>query len=388
MTTKMKSLRLFAATALFGANAGYAVELGKTNISFNGYVKIDALVSQYSDGTLGPQSIGRDFYIPSLTPVGGEDEGTQFDAHVRQSRFRFTADNELSNGEKIKGVLEFDLQVVPDGDERISNSRQLRIRHGFITYKKLTIGQTWTTFFDVKGLPDTLDFIGNTDGSIFVRQPLIKYKSGGFEIALENPETTITPFGGGARIVADDNSVPDLIGRYTYAPKWGHISVAAIARQLSLQNDQNGNSIDATDTGFGVTATSKIDLGQDDLRLTFFTGTGLGRYAALNAANAAVLTADNELETIDSTGFALAYRHIWNEQWRSSLVYSQFNADNDVDLTGISATEQTYSTRVNLIYSPSKELKFGLEYTFAQRTLENNLDGDLSRLQASAQYSF
>lgn len=388
MTTRLKSLSLFAASMVLGTNFAHAAQIGNTNVSFNGYIKIDALASQYSDGTLGSGSIGRDFYIPSLTPVGGENEGSQFDAHVRQSRFRFTSDSDLSNGEKIKGVLEFDLQVVPDGNERISNSHQLRIRHGFISYKNWTIGQTWTTFFDVKGLPDTLDFIGNTDGSIFVRQPLIKYKTGGFEIALENPETTVTPFGGGPRIVTDDNSVPDLIGRYTFTPEWGHVSVAAIARQLSLQDDQNGNNIDATDTGFGITATSKINLGKDDLRLTFFTGSGLGRYAALNAVNGAVLTADNELEAIDSTGFAIAYRHVWNEKWRSSFVYSQFNADNDVDLTGTSATEQTFSTRANIIYSPSKELKFGLEYTFAERSLENDLEGDLNRLQASAQYSF
>lgn len=388
MKTRMKSLSLFAASLLVGTTYTHAATIGNTNLSVSGYVKVDALATQYSDGTLSSQNLGRDFYVPSLTPVGGEDEGTQFDAHVRQSRINFTADNTLSNGEKIKAVLEFDLQVVPDGDERISNSRVLRVRHGYINYKNWTIGQTWTTFFDVKGLPDTLDFIGNTDGTIFARQPLIKYKTGGFEVALENPETTITAFGGGGRIVSDDNSVPDLVGRYTFAPKWGHVSVAAIARQLSLQDDQNGNNIDATETGFGVTATSKINVGKDDIRLTFFTGSGLGRYAALNAANAAVLTADNELEAIDTTGFAAAYRHIWNEKWRSSFVYSQFNADNDVSLTGLGATEQTLSARVNLIYQPAKELKFGIEYTYAQRDIESGLDGDLSRLQASAQYSF
>lgn len=188
--------------------------------------------------------------------------------------------------------------------------------------------------------------------------------------------------------MSDDNSVPDLVGRYTVASEWGHVSVAAIARQLSLQDDQNGNNIDATETGFGVTATSKINVGQDDIRLTFFTGSGLGRYAALNAANAAVITADNELEAIDTTGFAVAYRHLWNEKWRSSFVYSQFNADNDTTLTGLNATEQTFSTRVNIIYQPAKELKFGLEYTYAEREVENGLEGDLSRLQASAQYSF
>ena len=32
----------------------------------------------------------------------------------------------------------------------------------------------------------------------------------------ENPETTVMPFGGGARIVTDDNTVPDLTARYNW----------------------------------------------------------------------------------------------------------------------------------------------------------------------------
>ena len=379
---------IFATTIGLSSIAHAATPLDNTTFTFNGYIKLDALASQYSDGTIASGSIARDFYIPSLTPVGGNDEGTQFDIHVRQTRFRFGSETQLTNGDKITGVLELDFQVVPDGNERISNSHQARIRHGYLKYKNWTLGQTWTTFLDASVFPETLDFIGITDGIIFVRQPLIRYTQGAFEFAIENPETTITPFGGGARIVSDDNSVPDFIGRYTLKRSWGHVSLAAIARQLSLQNEQNGNNISTTDSAFGINLTSKINLGEDDIRLTFNTGSGLGRYSALNAANGAVLNANNEIEAIDTTGLAIAYRHLWNAHWRSTFTYSQFHADNDVTLTGSSATEKTFSTRANIIYSPTPELKFGAELTYAERTIESGLEGDLNRLQFSAQYSF
>ncbi len=388
----MNLTRLTVATLATGsllfAGSALGNPLKSTDVSFSGYIKLDAMASSYSDGTLASGNIGRDFYIPSLTPVGGNDEDTQFDAHIRQSRFRFTTNTKLANDESLKGVLEFDMQVVPDGNERVSNSHQPRIRHAFLQYGNWLFGQTWTTFQDVKALPESLDFIGVTDGTIFVRQAMVRYSNNGFQISLENPETTVTPFGGGARIVTDDGAVPDLVVKYEHSASWGHLSAALLARQLSYQNQQNGLNIDTTESSFGVALGAKFKFGQDDLRLMFNTGSGLGRYSALNAANGAVLNANNELEAIDSTGFAIAYRHVWNAQWRSNFTFSQFSADNDVNLTGTGVTESTYSTRANLLYSPSKELTFGAEYAFAKREVESGLEGDMNRLQFSAKYAF
>ena len=39
----------------------------------------------------------------------------------------------------------------------------------------------------------------------------------------------------------------------------------------------------------------------------------------MNVANGAVLDSNGDLDTIDSTGWALAYRHIWNNKWRFKL---------------------------------------------------------------------
>ena len=361
---------------------------GSTEFGFSGYIKMDAIASDYSDGGLGSGSIGRDFYVPSLTPVGGEGEHTHFDAHIRQSRFRFSSDTALSNGDHIKGVLEFDMQVVPDGNERISNSYQARIRHAYLTYQNWLFGQTWTTFQDVAALPESLDFIGVTDGVIFARQAMIRYTNGPFQIAIENPETTVTPFGGGGRIVTDDNSVPDLVLRYNHKRDWGHFSVATMVRQLAYEERVNNANIDSTETSYGIAFGAKIKLGDDDIRFMFNAGSGLGRYAALNASNGAVLNQNNELDAIDSTGFAVAYRHVWDPQWRSTFSYSQYNADNDTSLTGLGVTEKTYSARANVIYSIVKELSVGFEYAFAHREVESGMEGDMNRLQFSAMYTF
>jgi len=385
-TIKNSALAVSLCLAASGTAAVQAASIGDTSVKFTGYVKADAMVSDYSEGTLGSGSIGRDFYIPSLTPVSGNDEGTQFDSHIRQSRFRFTTNTPTEEGDTITGVLELDFIVTGGGDERISNSYTPRVRHAFIKYKEWLIGQTWTTFMDVGSLPESLDFIGVTDGISFGRQVMVRYTNGGLQLALENPESTVTPNGGGSRIVADDNAVPDFIAAYTAKKSWGHLKVAGLVRQLSYDD---GSGIDADETSYGVAFSGKYKLSNgDDIRFMVNTGAGMGRYVALNASNGAALTADGELEAIDSTGYAIAYRHIWNEKTRSNFMFSALDIDNDVSLTGTSATESTYSARANVLYSPTKALTFGAEYAFAHREVESGLEGDMNRLQVSAKYAF
>lgn len=380
-----KSILSLAVLGLVGTGSGHADLLDSTKVQFGGYIKLDAMASQYSDGSLSSGNIGRDFYIPGLTPVGGKDEGTTFDMHARQTRFNFSSQTALKNGKQLKTKIEMDFMATPNGDERVSNSYSPRLRIATIEYDGWLFGQTWTTFQDVAVLPDSLDFIGSTDGTIFVRQAMIRYTHGGFSVALENPETTVTPYGGGSRIVTDDNSVPDLVLRYTHKADWGHVSGAALIRQLAYDN---GAGIDTDDTAAAFSLSAKINFGKDDLRLMFNAGSGMGRYLGINTANGAVLNASGELEAIDSNGGTIAYRHVWNDQWRSTLSYAFFNADNELALTGSGVTKDTQSMRINAIYSPSPELSFGLEYAHAKRELESGLDGDMDRLQFSAKYSF
>ncbi len=386
MKNILRKSKLAASIALVSVGAISMNAQANTDVKLTGYVKVDALASSYSDGSLGSGSLGRDFYIPSLTPVSGSDEGTQFDSHARQSRFRITSNTDTEEGDKITGVLEFDFLVTPDGNERISNSYTVRMRHAFLKYQNWLVGQTWTTFMDVSILPESVDFIGVTDGITFARQVMVRYTNGGFEFALENPESTITPFGGGGRIVTDDNSTPDVVVAYKMKGDWGHVRVAGLYHQLAYDD---GANIDETEAGFGLTLTSKVKVGaKDDIRMSFFTGTGLGRYAALNAANGGVLTETGQIEAIDSYGYSIAYRHVWNDKTRSSVMFSAFNADNDIALTGGSVTESSYSTRANILYSPTKAITLGAEYTFAKREVESGLEGDMNRLQFSAKYAF
>ena len=203
-------------------------------------------------------------YLPGSIPVGAADEGTDLDAGVQFSRFWFSTDNEI-DGKKFKGYLEMDLFGGALGNEAATNTYGVTIRHAFVSYGNWLAGQTWSNFQDLAALPDAVDFVGPTEGTVFVRQTQVRYTNGPWSVSLENPETLLTPYRGGAgRISSDDNYVPDLTARYLTKGDWGHFTVAGLARQLRYETT---TGIDADGSGYGLSVSGKYNLGKsDDLR--------------------------------------------------------------------------------------------------------------------------
>ena len=388
---KIIPLKTLAASAVLCAlssttYAATAAKIGDTEFTYGGYIKLDTMWSDYSAGASAGTSVGRDFYVPSTLTVGDDDSSDAvFDMHARQSRFNFGTSTLLDNGKKINSKIEIDfLASAAGGNERVSNSFAPRIRHAFITYDGWLFGQTWSNFQNVGALPETLDFVGPAEGTVFVRQAQIKYTTGAWSFSLENPESTITTTGG-ARVATDDASLPDFTARYTHKADWGNLVVTALARQLTYKV----GGIDADETSFGVSASGMFKVGDDNIKFMLTQGKGLGRYVGLNVAHGAVLNGD-ELDAIDSTSGFVAYQHKWSSQWRSTFLYSFFSADNNTDLLSISGdpTESTQSYSANILYSPVKRLTFGAELKHAERETQSGIDGDLDRLQFSVKYAF
>ncbi|ESP92788.1 MULTISPECIES: DcaP family trimeric outer membrane transporter [Pseudoalteromonas] len=387
MTTKIninKKLTAVAVSSLLSSQA-LAANLGNTEVSYGGYIKLDAIWSDFSDGTLGSQHIGRDFYVPGTTPVvpsTGED--AVFDMHARQSRFNFGTASKLDDGSTIKTKIELDFIASIGGNERVSNSYSPRIRQAFVTYKGWLFGQAWSNFQNVSALPETLDFVGPAEGTVFVRQAMAKYTIGNWSFSAENPESTVTTEGG-ERKVTDDAQMPDFTARYNYKADWGHFTVAALARQLTYKL----GAADETESSYGISASGRVNFGKNNIKFMLTHGQGLGRYVGLNVAHGAVYDGQ-DLHAIDSTSGFIAYQHYWNSQWRSTFLYSYFSADNDTSLLNITKdpTDMTTSYSANILYSPVKKLTFGAEYKVANREVQSGAEGDLDRLQLSVKYAF
>jgi hypothetical protein len=358
-----------------------------TRFLYSGFIKLDGLWSDYDDGEMADGSIGRDFYLPSTIPVGGVSEGADYDSHIKQSRFTFGTDTDLTGGGLLSSRLEVDLYGSSLGDERATNTYGVQLRHAYIQYRQWLIGQTWSNFMDAGALPETTDFVGPTDGTVFVREPMVRYTLGNWSFSAENPETTITPFGGGTRIASDDNNIPDLTAAYTWKIGNGYLRAAALLRQLKYETTGAG-AMDDTTEGAALSLTGKLNFGPHDLRFAFTGGEGFGRYVGVNFTNDAVLTAGGELEAISGWAAFAAWRHVWNDRVRSTLMLSASGYDNDVTLTGGSANESSWSWAVNTFYSPVAKLDLGVELRYAERQIESGASGSMHRLHAVAKYSF
>lgn len=369
------------------AASGEGFRIGDHTVKFGGFVKVDAYATRYSGGDPVNGDALREFHIPGSIPIGGADEDTATDFNARQTRFWLTTEG-MVGGHKIGTRMEMDFQTLPGaGDQRTTSPANPALRRAFITIDNWLIGQEWTNFQNTAVLPESADFIGAAEGTVFARQVQVRYTRGPFSVSVENPETTVTPFGGGARIVADDNSLPDFTARYAVSKPWGDFQFAGLLRQLKYQNP--ATNIDSTATGWGLSASTKIKVGaKDDLRLMVTGGEGIGRYFGLNFSNDAVLNGSGDLDAIGVVAGFAAYRHVWAPGWRSSLIWSAQKVDNDLAFTGLAANRSAQSFHANLIWSPVTAFDVGAELMFAGREIETGASGDMTRLILFAKYGF
>lgn len=403
--------RIQTAPIMPSANAG-------TTFSYGGMIKFDTLVTDTSDGRIADGGAGRMFYLPATIPVGGPgaDGGDPyFDTHAAFSRFWLGADHVTDGGDRFKAMIEVDMfggGSANLGNEASTNTHGVTVRHAYVSWNEWLAGQTWSNFMDVAALPEAVDFVGPTDGTIFVRQAQLRYSKGPWSFSIENPETTlqghytIDPNTGRYSTAGSsrtgDNSLPDVTARWTTKGDWGHFAVAGLLRQFK--------AADETDTGASISVSGRFNIGaNDDIRYAVNAGQGIGRYLAFGlgsdvmgswspATNAdgslrvdksgATIYTLNNIEALDGYGAFVAWRHAFTPKLRSNLMYSRAEFDNDKALTGFGVTEMAHSFHANLIYSPFPKLDIGTELIFGQRFLEDDREGDLTRVQTHVKYTF
>lgn len=358
-----------------------------TRFSFGGFIKMEGVATNTDGGEIPDAAIARILYVPSATPVGGPDEGMDLDAAAQFSRFWFSSDAATEGGTPVRAYLEFDLAGSALGTEASTNTYGATVRHAWASWGPWLVGQNWSNFQDPASLVDTIDLIGATDGTVFVRQAQVRYTSGAWSFALENPETTVGNFRGNfARISSDDNLLPDLTARWTRRGDWGHLSVAGLLREL---RHETTTGIDDAATGYGVSITGRRVIGAgNDLRFGFTAGHGISRYLGIGIAPDVLLDAGNRLEAVDMMAGFGGVRHVFNPKLRGNLYGSLATFDNDIALSGAGATEKVGSVAANLVYSPFPRVDVGLEGRLGRRWLENGTEGDLARLHFHVRYNF
>jgi len=385
--TKAQSVSAAASAVTGGATKGsFKLPGSNTSVTFGGYVKLDAVFTNPSAGVGSTADLELE---PGNIPVGpnakdGERNQVKFGA--RQSRL-FAGTSTPTAWGALTTYVEGDLYGAA-GNESVSNSNNLRVRHAYGTLGGLLAGQTWTNFSDVSAYPDTVDF-GGSVGQIFARQAQVRwtqsFTGGQWSVALENPETVAT-LPTGTQFRADDDRLPDLTGMVRFNTAYGNYSVAGLARQLRVDSlSAPASQEQKLGTALGVNGVVPL-FRTDDARFSVYYGNGIGRYSA-GFFTDALLDANGHIILPREWIATVAYRHYWAPTLRSTLALSGLGASNS-EGTADGVNKGAKSAHLNVIWSPVAQTNLGLELIHASRETQNGQAGRLNRVQASAQYLF
>ena len=376
---------------------GFRVGNGATTIKMGGFIKTVASFSRWSNGDVAGNALGRDFYLPQQIPVGGVREGVDNDFSDKQTRLWLNFDTAVA-GHSLKGYLETDFQTATgtQGSERTTNGYNLALRRAYLQYDRLTIGQDWSTFQNVAALPEATDFVGPTEGTVFVRQPVVRYSmplspKATLHMSLENGETASTVLGAPALIENDDDHVPDVAARLNYVTSYGEWTLAGLVRQLAV----DVGTAKETRSGYGLSIAGKFFLDKAkryELRVMANHGSGIGRYLGLNFAPDTVYSSvTGNLEKVDATSGFAALRVNWTPAVRSTFTASYQDVDYSSALAAASLAtfnKRSESIAANLFWTPVRGLDLGVEVRHGERTLVNGTSGDLDRIEFAAKYGF
>lgn len=357
----------FAPAALAGVELVNVTNAqGTTKVTMGGYAKVDV---RHVSGDVAYQ----DYWLGNF-PGGEATDTSHTGFNVRESRLNFKVQHN-----DISAVVEMDFYG-GDGNEVVSNSTNPRLRHFYINYKNWMVGQNWSTFMPLAALPEALDFGGPHVGEVFIRQTQIRYTTGNWQFAIENPETngdgdngTSSSAVGVSGANADkDESIPDFVARYNHKADWGQVSVGTLFRKV----DQGG--IDETAIAANVSGRIKT-VGKDDFRFQISVGEP-GRYVSAALTPDIVQNSADQTVVEETTAFTVAYRHFWNESTRSTIFYGAAETD--------TLERKRNHVGVNLITDIAPQMNVGVELGRYAIEDESIADIDSTYLQLSAKYSF
>ncbi len=353
------------------------------SVSAGGRIKLDVVYNRTSSGRGDSNDTA---LSPGAIPLDGSGERDQVHFTARGSRVWLKGWNPTPLGD-AGAYLELDLYG-GGGNERVTNSYNVRLRHGYAELAGVLFGQTYSTFMNVSAYPELNDD-GIVVGAALTRQPMLRYTTalagGSLSLALESPESTLA-VAADPRFAPDDDRLPDLVARYGRAGVWGNWSLAVLARELRV-DDAAGSGADDSAAGFGVNAAGLAVLGADDsLRASLTAGNAVGRYLSGNAFAAGRIGADGDIDTTWSAGGYVSWQHWFTPAWRSNLTagYAWQADDGAWDIEN----QAVYSGHANLMWNPVVSTTLGLELIFGARERFDGRDGEVLRLQFSAVHKF
>lgn len=390
---------------------------GQTQVKLYGSVRVDATYDTKANPT---SSINNNTNSVPLNSVNGTKNNLNVTAATSRIGLDIVRPTEYGD---LVGKIEADFAGNATGSSYINGNGTFRVRHAYFSLGKWLVGQTTSPFVNTDTAPETVDFNGpmgyGSTRTVQARytQPitanqklLVALEGGDVDNINSGTATTVFKNSSGTAITtttsSGGNRLPALTARYDIATadKKGLLQVHGLLHENRISLNDN---VDETKLGWGVGVGAKYSLTPNDtVFANYYHVKGDNRYMLYS--NAAYIATRNGSDiTIGEAEFdsgLIGYAHKWSPKWRSTLAagaiwYKDSNAYADYATAATTTNKDAlnkkmYNIIVNSFYSPVKNVDLGVEYTYGQRetfaskTPITDNQGDYSRVNLMAKYSF
>lgn len=358
--------------------SAFEIDAGSTKANIYGFAKLNMLydVDRKMGSFVNHRSIALD---GAKVPTGH----TQFDAS--HSRLGVKTTTTTDQGDVVS-VIEGDFNTA-------AGAGPFRLRHAYLTWNGILAGQTWTNFGGFLGTMPTLDHLGQVGQGAILRQPQLRYTTGGLSVALEQGGA----FRGAIAASADPSiipqskeSLPDFTARYQLGVGDAKLAASAVVRQVEYYD--NATNDEEAAFGWGLNLEGLVPLTDIfTVRGAFTYGDGVGGYLYQSPAAPAYVDTSGDVETIKSMGgtFGVSAKA---GVGTINLGYGFSTADiDDAVSAGALAgsdNEAFESIYLNYMWSPLQHMTYGVEAGLHSRETQNGSSGDAVRVQAQVVYNF
>lgn len=309
---------------------------------------------------------------------------------IRQSQIGLGVKQLSENGAPtdLSAYIEIDF-FGPNG------TTQPRFRKGYIQWKNLLIGQTWSNFSD-NIFPNIFDFAG-PNGTMSMRTIQLRYtahlsKKEDLSLSLEDPNTVSILLPTNSTDWKKKSVLPILTTAYRYGNERNHIKIGGIISPISYQIDGENSEKSSTQTiiGFGGMISGKI---YSNLLNNFRFQTSYGKgYAKNNLVlsggkyDAVPNIESNKLETLNLFNLVGIYEHWWTPKW-SSVVYYSYSQLGRKEIIPENLIQNFQNAGANIIFQPYKKFRLGVEGNYGRSENFDRESAKAFRIQFSTSLS-
>jgi hypothetical protein len=336
-------------------------------------------------------SIPDNDFITSLIPIPTLHYG-QFRIFANQSRFNLKVVGRIKKHTIVSFI---------EGNFNSANNA-FKLRHAYVSFLGLTIGQTWSTFMDLQASPPTIDGEG-PNNQIAIRHPMIRYTyyyKDRFQtsIAAEMSEILMreiaaSPF----KVYAQPQRIPDITAHFKLQGKFGHVQLGGVFRIMN-HGDSTQTNKSVFVPGGGLALSGTFNLWKNaKLYYQLNGGKGIATYIqdlSLFDYDLLPTFGNRKMNTVWMYGGYLGLQQYWTKKLHSNVVYgiTRLQVPND-DHGFFSKFVPSYYRygqylAVNTLWNFFDFATAGVEILWGERVNLNREKGHAHRINLLLQYDF